>query len=292
MKHNRTNNNFSPYHSVLRAILQKLMLSNSKHNKKLRKALRRGTIRLGLGVTSIGAGCLIISYLSSSVIVTFIGLGLTLWGLLLLYISQPRSIPRKVFDVVYFSMLKSIDAIADGLYHGDSVIHFYHANRNGLAQGYIYFTHKPNGAVRNYVQLNSQEISQNDLDGTFILSPSQGLLDLFEKELNVNLAKIDFPFLERTLPDMLVEELKLVDYFLIEANDDDTFAIRFSGEPSVHLCRLINEKSKIGYRIGCPICGMLALALSKSTGRPIRIKQTITEGDGSNIRTVYEKISG
>jgi hypothetical protein len=289
LKHNITNDNFSPYYSVLRARLQKLMLSNSKHNKKLRKLLRRGTIRLGLGVTSIGAGCLVISYLSSSVILTFIGLGLTLWGLLLLYISQPRSIPRKVFDVVSFSMLKSIDTIVDGLYHGDSVVHFYHANRNGLAQGYIYFTHRPNGAVRNYIQLNSQEISQNDLDGTFILSPSEGLLDLFEKELNVNLAKIDFPFLERTLPDMLVEELKLVDYFLIEANDD-TFAIQFSGDPSVHLCRLINEKSKIGYRIGCPICSVLALALSKYTGRPIRIKQTITEGDGSNIRTIYEKI--
>jgi hypothetical protein len=288
LKHNGTNDNFSLYRSVLSARLQKLMLNNLKHNKKLRKALRRGTIRLGLGVTSIGAVCLAISYLSSSTILTFIGLGLTLWGLLLLYISQPRSIPRKVFDVLSFSMLRSIDAIVDELYHGDSVVHFYHANRNGLAQGYIYFT-RPNGAVQNYVQLNRQEISQNDPNGTVILSPSQGLLDLFEKELNVNLAKIDFPFLERTLPDILVEELKLVDYFLIEANDD-TFAIRFSGEPSVHLCRLINEKSKIGYRIGCPVCGMLALALSKSTGRPIRIKQTITEGDGNNIRTVYEKI--
>ena len=265
------------------------MLNSLKHNKKLWKALGRGTIRLGLGVTSIGAICLTFSYLSSSTILTFIGLGLTLWGLLLLYISQPSSIPRKVFDVLSFSMLKSIDAIVDQLYHEDSVLHFYHANKNGLAQGYIYFTHRHNGAVRNYVQLNSQGISQNDPDGTFILSPTQGLLDLFEKELNVNLAKIDFPFLERTLPDILVEELKLVDYFLIEASDD-TFAIRFSGEPSVNLCRLINEKSKIGYRIGCPVCSVLALALSKFTGRPIRIKQTITEGDGSNIRTVYEKI--
>ncbi len=265
------------------------MLSNLKHNKKLWKALRRGTIRLGLGVTSIGAVCLIISYLTSSTILTFIGLGLTLWGLLLIYVTQPSSIPRRVFDVLSFSMMKSIDAIVDELYHGDGVVHFYHANRNGLAQGYIYFTHRSNGVVRNYVHLNSQEISQNDSSGTSILSPSQGLLDLFEKELNVNLAKIDFPFLERTLPDILVEELKLVDYFLIEANDD-TFAIRFSGEPSVHLCKLINEKSKIGYRIGCPVCSVLALALSKFTGRPIRIKQTITEGDGSNIRTVYEKI--
>ncbi len=266
------------------------MLSNLKHNTKLRKALRRGTVRLGLGVTSIGAVCLTLSYLSSSTILTFIGLGLTLWGLLLIYVTQPSSIPRKVFDVLSFSMLKSIDAIVNELYDGDSVLHFYHTDRNGLAQGYIYFTHRPNGAVRNHVQLNSQEISQNDPDGTFIIfSPSQGLLDLFEKELNVNLAKIDFPFLERTLPDILVEDLKLVDHFLIEANDD-TFAIRFSGEPSVHLCRLINEKSKIGYRIGCPVCSVLALALSKFTGRPIRIKQTITEGDGSNIRTVYEKI--
>jgi hypothetical protein len=290
LKHNGTNDNFSPYRPVLSARLQKLMLSNLKPSKKLGKALRQGTIRLGLAVTSVGAGCLTISYLSSSVILTFIGLGLTLWGLLLFYISQPRSIPRKVFDVLSFSMLRSIDAIVGELYHGESVVHFYDANRNGLAQGYIYFAHKPNGAVQNYVQLNSQEISQNDLDGTFILSPSQGLLDLFEKELNVNLANIDFPFLERKLPDILVEELKLVDYFLIEGNDD-TFAIQFSGEPSVHLCRLINEKSEIGYRIGCPVCSVLALALSKSTGRPIRIKQTITEGDGSNIRTVYEKIS-
>ncbi|MDQ3808364.1 MAG: hypothetical protein M3298_09390 [Thermoproteota archaeon] len=289
MNHTGTNGNFSLHRSVISATLQKLMLSNLKHSRKLWKALRRGTIRLGLGVTSIGAVCLTISYLSSSVILTFIGLGLTLWGLLLLYISQPSSIPRKVFDALSFSMLKSINAIVDELYHGDTVVHFYRANRNGLAQGYIYFTNRPNGAVRNYEQLNSQEISQNDLNGTFILSPSQGLLDLFEKELNVNFAKIDFPFLERTLPDMLVEELKIVDYFLIESNDD-TFAIRFSGEPSVHLCKLINEKSKVGYRIGCPVCGMLALALSKSTGRPIRIKQTITEGDGSNIKTVYEKI--
>ena len=266
------------------------MLSNLKHNKKLWKALRRGTIRLGLGVTIIGAVCLTISYLSSSTILTFIGLGLTLWGLLLLYISQPRSIPRKVFDVLSFSMLRSIDAIADELFQAETVVHFYHANRNGLAQGYIYFARRPNGAVQNYVELNSQEISQNESNGTFILSPSQGLLDLFEKELNVNLAGTDFPFLQRALPDILVEELKLVDYFLIEANDD-TFVIRFSGEPSTHLCRLINEKSKIGYRIGCPVCSVLALALSKSTGRPIRIKQTITEDDwGGNISTVYEKI--
>ena len=265
------------------------MLSNLKHNKKLWKALRRGTIRLGLGVTSIGAACLTISYLSSSTILTFIGLGLTLWGLLLIYVTQPTGIPRRVFDVLSFSMIKSIDAIIDELYHGDSVVHFYRANRNGLAQGYIYFTHRPNGAVWNYAQPHSQEISQNDSGGTFVLSPSQGLLDLFEKELNVNLAKIDFSFLERTLPVILVEELKLVDYFLIEANDD-TFAIRFSGEPSVHLCKLINEKSKIGYRIGCPVCSVIALTLSKFTGRPIRIKQTITEEDGSNMRTVYEKI--
>ncbi len=265
------------------------MLSNLGHNKKLRKLLREGTIRLGLAVTSVGAGCLIISYISSSLILTFIGLGLTLWGLLLFYISQPRSIPRKVFDVLSLSTLRSIDAIVSEVYHGESVIHFYHANSKGLAQGYIYFADKPDGAVSNYLQLNAQQISQNHLNGTFILSPSQALLDLLEKELNVNLAKIDFPFLERTLPEILVEELKLVDYFLIESNDD-TYAIQFSGDPSVQLCRLINEKSKIGYRIGCPVCGVLALALSKSTGRPIRIKQTITEGEGGNIKTIYEKI--
>ncbi|MDQ3868146.1 MAG: hypothetical protein M3250_01150 [Thermoproteota archaeon] len=258
-----------------------------KHNKKLWKALRRWNIPLGLGVSSIGAVCLAISYLSSSTILTFIGLGLTLWGLLLIYVTQPTGIPRKVFDVFSFSMLKSIDAIVDELYHGDSVLHFYNANRNGLPQGYIYFTHRPNEAIRNYVQFNGQGISENDAHGTIILSPSQGLLDLFEKELNVNLAKIDFSFLERTLPVILVEELKLVDYFLIEANDD-TFAIHFSGEPSVHLCKLINEKSKIGYRIGCPVCSVIALTLSKFTGRPIRIKQTIAEEDGSNMRTVYE----
>jgi hypothetical protein len=265
------------------------MLSNLKDNKKLWKALRQGTIRLGIAVTSIGAGCLTISYLSSSVILTFIGLGLTLWGLLLFYISQPRSITRKVFDALSFSMMRSIDAIVEELYHGDGVVHFYHANSNGLPQGYIYFNYKPPGAVQNNIQLKSQEVSQNDLCGTSILSPSQGLLDLFEKELGVNLSHIDFDLLERKLPDILVEDLKLVDYFLIDANDD-TFVIQFSGEAPVHLCRLINEKSKIGYLIGCPVCGMLALALSKSTGLPIKIKQTTSEGDGSNIRTVYEKI--
>jgi hypothetical protein len=284
-----TNYNFSPYRPLLSTTLQKLMLSNLKHNKKLWKALMQGTVRLGIAVTSIGAGCLTISYLSSSVILAFIGLGLTLWGLLLFYISQPRSITRKVFDALSFSVTRSIDSIVEELYHGDGVVHFYHANSNGLPQGYIYFNYKPPGAVQNNIQLNSQEVSQNDLSGTSILSPSQGLLDLFEKELGINLSHIDFHLLGRKLPDILVEDLKLVDYFLIEANDD-TFVIQFSGEAPVRLCRLINEKSKIGYLIGCPVCGMLALALSKYTGRPIKIIQTTSEGDGSIIRTVYEKV--
>src|SRR5918998_2061745 len=101
------------------------MLSNLGHTKKLWKLLREGTIRLGLAVTSVGAGCLIISYISSSLILTFIGLGLTLWGLLLFYISQPRSIPRKVFDVLSLSMLRSIDAVVDEFYNEDNIIHFY-----------------------------------------------------------------------------------------------------------------------------------------------------------------------
>src|SRR3712207_1785398 len=100
------------------------MLSNLGHNKKLRKLLMEGTIRLGLAVTSIGAGCLIISYLSSSLILTFIGLGLTLWGLLLLYIFQPRSVPRKVFDVLSFSVLRSLDDILNKFINEDDIVHF------------------------------------------------------------------------------------------------------------------------------------------------------------------------
>ena len=256
-----------------------------------KKILRKGIIRLGLAVISVGAVSLILSYIQSSTILTFIGLGLTLWGLLLFYISQPKSIPSKAYDIISFSMLSCIDAIVDRLYHVENAVHLYYANGNGSPQGYIYFAHCRDEASSDLTRLYKQETLGRDLRGDFIPSPNQGLLDLLERELNVDLAKIGFASLERTLPDVLVEQLKLVDYFLIEENVDNTFEIQFSGEPSIHLCRLLNEKSKIGYRLGCPICGLLALALSKITGRPVKIKETITESDGSAIRTVYEVIT-
>lgn len=148
-------------------------------------------------------------------------------------------------------MLSCIDTIVDRLYRVENAVHLYYANGNGSAQGYIYFARCCDEGSSDLIRLNTQETFERDLHDDFIPSPNQGLLDLLERELKTDFAKSGFAFLERALPDVLVEYFKLVDYFLIEENDDNTFEIQFSGEPSIRLCRLQQIKNRISDRMSC-----------------------------------------
>jgi hypothetical protein len=125
--------------------------------------------------------------------------------------------------------------------------------------------------------------------GIFLAAPSQSIVDLFEKELEVNLATVDLTFVQESIPKLFVEDLKIADDTTIEANKDGTFTIKVTGGPCISMCKFVSKETHLGDRLGCPLCSAMALVISKVTGKPVIIKETKVADD--NISTTYSELN-
>ncbi|MEM2759468.1 MAG: hypothetical protein QXU32_02640 [Nitrososphaerales archaeon] len=262
--------------------LKNLELENLTLKQELWKLKYRGTRGISIILILIGGVSLAVSYAYSSLILTFIGLGLLLWGIVILYVSRARQVPEEVIDAISFHAIKAFDEVLlkMGL-HGKIV--FLYKNLAGVAKGYMLV---PYGGVDTEAGTENR-LSANRVDitkGMYIEAPAQGLVELFERELNINLADVDLEYVQENLPVLLTEDLKLVDSFSIERKDN-IVRMNAKGRLSSYICDLVKKQTHLGDHLGCPLCGAIALVISKVTGRPVSIRESSVKGN--YIETSY-----
>lgn len=279
--------------------------NNQRNHRVSSLKNRHSTITAGVLLTSIGGIILLLSYLASSLILTFIGLGLTLWGVLLFYMTQSRQLPTELSVAISLSTLKSMNSLIANMGYKGKAVFFYPKSLKGLNQGYL-FVHSSAEAdvvkIPSDMQLSNGKFLCEDPHGMLMTAPSQSLVDLFEHKLNSNFSMVDFSFLQQKLPKLLIEDLRLVDLFSLEENTGSIIAT-FSGGPGSELCQKlfvndINEPSSNNSHFACPVCSALALAICKIKGRPIYIQEntikTVKYSGAmtmATIRTIYSEVN-
>jgi len=285
----------------IQKIAKELQAENLVLRKRLWRLQNRSTIPAGIILSSIGAASLLFSYLWNSLILTFIGLGIVLWGILIIYISPSRHVRAELLSSISSSMQKCMDKLVTYMgYTGDAMF-FHPRNLSGLGHGYVMIPHYAAQIGDLKAKIDALNLLPYGNDGSmpsiylhpkgmFLAAPSQGLVDLLEKELGINFATVDLRYVQEALPKLLIEELKIVDDASIEENGNGTIVIRFAGGPCTDLCRFVSEETKLGNHLGCPLCSAVALVVSKVKGKPVSILETkIT--DDSMISTTYAVLS-
>jgi len=286
--------------------IQEIIELRSKKHILIKKILRflhysRGHDLTGIILLSIGAASLLLSYLWSSSILTFIGLGITLWGVLIMYILPSRHVRGEVLNAISFSMHQCVDKLVTYMGYNGQPILFHPKSLAGLGQGYMFIPHfaaKGAGILNSGIDaLNALPYSSGadipsvylDPKGIFLAAPSQGLVDLFEKELGVNFATVDLEYIQQALPMLLIEELKIVDDISMQENGDNgDIVIKFRGGPCSDMCKFADKNQ--GNHLACPLCSAIGLVVSKVRGAPIVIKETkITDDD--MISTAYSTVN-
>jgi hypothetical protein len=270
----------------IQARLKDLESENLALRERLWRFQYRGTFPTSIILMSIGAACLLISYIQSSLILTFIGLGLILWGVLIIYMSPSRHVRAELLTSISSTMHKSVDNLVTYMGFTGEVVYFHPKSMTGLGQGYIFIPHyaanidgnsKLKMDALNLLPYNSEStVPQIFLDskGMFLAAPAQGILDLLERELGANLATVNLDFIQRALPKLLIEELKLVDDMSIEESDTGDIVMRVAGGPCIDICHFVNSETRLGNHLGCPLCSVLALVISKVKGKPVSIQGT------------------
>jgi hypothetical protein len=272
---------------VLNSKLTHLESENFKLREKLWKLQYRSTFPIAIALLSTGCISLLFSFVLNVTTLTFIGLGLTLWGLVIFYISESKTVPEAVVNKLSFSMLKSIGNIITGMEHKGKAIFLYAKNLDGLNQGYVFFSYKES-QIPSYNELYKERIFYYNPKGILIPAPSNGLVEICENKLSVDFATVDFAFLQKHLPKLMIENLRLVDDLAV-VETDGIATIRFSGASCVNLCKSISMNIKNGNQLGCPLCSAFALIISKVSNAPINIKDTVLI-NGDTIQSTYTKI--
>ncbi len=268
-----------------------LRAENSRLKKKLSHLQFMSTLTIGIALIAAGGASLVVSYVFSSVVLTLAGLGLVFWGVTILYISPSKYVPEKVLSLLSLSTIKSIDRMLINMNYRGKTIFVHPRHLKGLAQGYVFIPYDSSfrGTLPNEEQLAEERMLYEDPKGIFMVAPSQGLVDLVEDELDINLATVDMEYLKENVPKLLTNNLRIVDSITIQELPGSV-RIDIVGDSAAKLCKAVSKETLIGNHFGCPLCSSLALMISKVLGKPVAIQENKANDIDGTIASTYRII--
>lgn len=254
-------------------------LSNQTHTRK-RKRNPPKTVAYTLLLS--GTIALLTSIVFSSSILAFTGLGLTFWGALLLYVKPTEYVKVNIFNSTTLSLLKSIDQIITNLKYKGKAIYLPPRYLKDPKSGKVFISSKKNVVIPPIDKVAEERGLLKTPKGIFLTPPGLDLANLYENELGKPFTKINLNYLQNNLPRVFVENLEIAED--LEINPENNFIrVKIKGSINKNLCNETRELKNIHDSIGCPICSSIAIALTRTTGKPITIDKTTKLKDGETI---------
>ena len=253
----------------------------------------------------IGTISLILSLGYDSSTLAFIGLGLIFWGTILFYI-KPEQHAKEVFQeaALSLSLITLNQMIRELGYKGDAT--------------YLppkYFTNPETTKIWisrfNQTSLPTPDLIQSyenrpvirTAQGLLITPPVDQLSKLMEKSLGTTFIKTDFKNLQQKLPRLFIEDLEIAENLEIQEENNPTNTKENPASDTEMKNTIIHAKiTKPIYRdtfrsaedpsqtaspISDPLCSAIAIALTKATGKPVRITNTKSTEKVDTIEATY-----
>jgi len=264
---------------------------------------------ISLALFILGLSALTFSVFYNSSILAFIGLGLTFWGALTLYIAPEEYVKQTLLDSTLFSSLIALNYILKDLNYQGKAIYLPPKYFKTFETTKVYLPK----TLKN--KLPTPEEIQREEDKTILKNPDAALITptgltlskLFEETLGTSFTKVDLQYLQQNLPKLLIEDLeiaedvevqiktsksarKLDDSINIFRLEDNTVYVKITNSIYQDIYKQEKDLPYIHSKIGCPLCSAIACALAKATGKPVTIEKTQTSPDGKTLETYYRII--
>jgi len=259
-----------------------------------------GWLLLALGLTALA-----VSIICESTILAFIGLGLTFWGALSLYISPEKYVKQTILDSTTIPSLTNLNQILSELKYQGKPIYLPPKYFRDFETTRIFIAKNKRTKLptAEEIQQQGEKTLLESPESALITPPGLSLSKLFEKTLGTTFTRVDLEYLQQNLPKLLIEDLEIAENVEIETEYKDTDEITDSISENRIKNNLIHvkitnsifkgictENRKPSYKfctIGCPLCSAIACALTKATGEPIVMERFQTSEDGEIIETTY-----
>jgi hypothetical protein len=266
-------------------------------SEKPKRKIRRSVSSL-IAVTFLVTGilALILAVYASSQILAFIGLGVTFWGALFLFITPVRYVESSLLTSTAASMYSTIDRIiSDFKYAGKGYYvppypqeAYLPEHLKGLKDTIVFIAAQKNDTMPSIEETAQGKFLLTNPKGILIVPPGLGLLNQIKKKIPAT--KIKLNELCEVLPRIILEDFNIAKDLTMHTEAD---RVKLTIHGSLYK-NLYNPKNKLKsiYILGCPLTSAIACTLAITTGKAVTIQKTIIYPGGSKIDTEYQIMQG
>jgi hypothetical protein len=281
LKHPSAKNGSSDLQNSLRAV-SGLQYADALRHTKLAGSRRRLITAVSVALVLVGAASLLESVTLSSLVLTFIGLGLTFWGLLFVFVRPSRYARAELVDSTALSSIQVIDRIAFELgYHGKGI----YVPTKGPEPIRVFVPAEKESPIPNAEKI-TDELFYTEPKGFAILPPGLELAKLFRERLVKRSGGLTLKILQDDLPRLLTDQLEIMEDFEMKV-EGDTVRTRSTGSVYADFCNEIRLKTRVCTAFGCPMCSAIACLLVDATGCPVSLEEDESSPDGHIIKSTY-----
>jgi uncharacterized membrane protein HdeD (DUF308 family) len=254
-------------------MLQKMNISKARTNSaKLASSL----------LLIAGILLLIGSSFGASTVFAFIGLSLTFWGALLLYIRPSKYVKSELL-VSLQSPLENIDKIIKETKHEGKGIYLPPKSLKDITKSIIMVPQKPITQLPQLEEVSSDKLWTNNPKGLYLTPPGLSLCQLFEKTIGTPFMAMNLESLKEKMPKLFIENLEIAENLNIQT-ENNTITVEMKKNVFAPLCQETTKLEKIHNSIGCPLCSAIACVLARTTGKPITIEKEQTSEETTTIQ--------
>ena len=273
----------------------------NKEEKSTTKTRIRFIITICWALIGIGAISLVISIISVSQILAFIGLSLIFWGGILLYIKPEGYTKQVLLDTTMPSTFETLDQIINELGYRGKTIYLppKYLKDPATYKAFLSKRQEQKPPEPKLILKQEGQLFIKNPEGILFTPPGAQLAKLFEKRLGINFSLVNLNYIKRNLPKLFIDDLELAENLEIEIKPIKslfgtketygTINVRITNSLFKNIIKENPKLSQISHTIGTPISSAIACALTKALGRPVIIDDIQSYADG-NITTVSYKI--
>jgi len=273
------------------SVIDSLRKENQVLRLRLMKVGRRPSRLTGFALFAFGLVAFASSIFSESNILAFIGLGLTLWGALLLYVRPTQYTKSQILESTTRTHYASLKKLLDHLGYEGQPVYLPPRRLEDLKGGNVFIAAEEGEESINAIMSEdfTPEFVTVKPPGVCVVAPGLGLVNLLEEEMGRDFPGMDVSYLESNLPTALTEDVEIAESVEMEVRGEET-TVRIRNSVFEYLYRDVLDARL--ERLGCPLVSSIALALTRATGQPITIQAIKTELEINTLTIHYKMLGG
>ena len=270
--------------------------------KQIQTLNRNSTIRISIIFTIPGILSLILSIITGSQVLAFIGLGLTFWGALFFLVRPIAYVRGSLLSTTAITLYQTVDRIIKDLNCRGKPIYippypkevYLPQHLSGLKETVIFIPADANQAAPSIEEMATSKFITKQPKGVILFPPGSSFLAQLEQVSRIDIMRTDITKMNledlcNTLPQTIIENFQLAKEIEMKTENNQ---IHLKMTNSVYKNLYREENLKSIRLIGDPLVSAVACAIARVSGKQVTIQAMDISPDSQTIQATLEVKEG